>query len=366
MSLRLIFLLCVLSLGERFAAQTTGLDTTLRYRGQRFYAKEIHGDFVRVDSLMRQLPKKAGKNVESLVAYINGISANDYEKVRAIYTYVGENMAYDEAKADNIKNVKRRLSANELMKSNKGICGDISEFFHELCKQLNIPSQFVVGYTKQFRNPPHRKHLDHAWNLVKLEDNWYLIDATWGMKNNTDKRKNREKISYFYFLSSPHFFVRSHLPADPMFQLLENPISFEEFKYGRMNIRSRYYRASIPFADTLNRRLKMSENSVQLQIAKNAFAFNPRYKMVAAHLLWDHAEGLLDLERLDKNKLALEDLKRAKEVYELVQDQGRHLAERRERRLVRYMQKKIDKLNEQIVKLEKRKGKQSTLVVKNQ
>ena len=50
----------------------------------------------------------------------------------------------------------------------------------------------------------------HSWNLVKVYDSWYLVDATWGIgKNSTEnflvgdlKNDARKPINFGYTLSS--------------------------------------------------------------------------------------------------------------------------------------------------------------------
>lgn len=82
-----------------------------------------------------------------------------------------------------------------------------------------------------------------TWNVVKLNENWYLIDTIrgsqtvemqeekWLRKNNVND--DREIISTFneaYFLTNPEEFIFEHFPQDDKYQLLARKVTFMEFK----------------------------------------------------------------------------------------------------------------------------------------
>lgn len=67
----------------------------------------------------------------------------------------------------------------------------------------------------------------HAWNSVKIDEKWFLVDCTWGAK---------ESQNDFYFLIDPHHLINTHLPymndnliKSNEWQLLSTPVSIDDF-----------------------------------------------------------------------------------------------------------------------------------------
>ena len=61
------------------------------------------------------------------------------------------------------------------------------------------------------------------WNVLEVKGNFYLIDPSFYLLDKDDPRD-------FYFCSNPEELIFSHLPHSQKWQLIENPISREEFE----------------------------------------------------------------------------------------------------------------------------------------
>jgi hypothetical protein len=356
-----ILVIILLAVQSLFAQDSliTGIDINLRFAGYRFYDSHIHGDFKNIDTLIVYMPKNKMRKIEDLNAYINSISKNDYEKVRAMYMFVGQFLIYDNEKYEKIKKKEKtkQLSAQELLTSKKGVCGDVSEFIKVLCKMNNIPCLYITGYTKQKWHEPHRRKVSHAWNALRIDSTWYLMDATWGMKNNTVKEKCQKKINPNYFLTHPIYFIQKHLPADPALQLIPTPITYKFFKFrraSRKNLSKALYDTNYHFTDTLDHRLLLSEDQQILASAISAYQFNPKNKYIIGEMLFWHAEELMDTKRQKKRKFSLEEMKHAREVYVEAQEQFQKLDTAKGKGISNYIQKKVDDLTKKIEKEEKR------------
>ncbi|MCX6182601.1 MAG: hypothetical protein NT150_11815 [Bacteroidetes bacterium] len=357
-----VILLFILLFSFPALAQVSGLDTNLRVAGYKVYDDAIQGDFIKVDSLVLLTPKSAMKNSDALLKYFNKFCVNDYERVRAFYTFIGEFITYDYAKFKDRKNIKRQLSAKELLSSKLGVCGDVAILFRDLCRKSDIPCVFVIGYTKQpFKFwTPKRKDVDHAWNSVRIDTTWYLVDATWGMKLNTNKKYCAEKVNYLFFLAHPIVFIQNHLPADPAFQLLENPISWKYFKWhGWVNEKQRAYKYDYAFTRILNSRDSLNEDQSILLSAISAYEFNPKNKYIIGAIMFWHAEELLDEKKQGKRKFNLAEYKHARSVYEEAQRQFELVNTGKGKGAKRYIQKKIDELDKKIIQLQKKQMKEA-------
>lgn len=356
-NVRNIFFLLLLTSALPVAAQLTGLDTSLRMAGYRVYDSTIVGDFDKVDKHVLETPSSAMKSSDALLKYFNKSCVNDYERVRAFYSFIGNFITYDYAKFKDRKNIKRQLSAKELLSSKQGVCGDVAILFRELCRSAKIPCVFVIGYTKQpFKFwTPKRKDVDHAWNAVRIDSLWYLVDATWGMKLNTNKKHCSEKVNYLFFLGHPIVFIQNHLPADPTFQLLSNPISWKYFKWHGITPESkRAYCFDYHFTDSLNARNTLSEDKALMQSALSAYEFNPKNKYIIGAMMFWHAEELLDEKKQGKRKFTIAEYKHARSVYEEAQKQFDNTKSSKGKGAKRFIQKKVEELNKKIAKQEKK------------
>lgn len=199
-------------------------------------------NFKEVDNIIKKYPKKFN-STDALAARIIDDFDTNLERVRAIYAWLALNVHYDFFKDDlDIANrtilytssydrkyalERRRLNkVQKLLKTNKGVCLDFSYAFYELCRHLDIEATFIVGYSKTtFTDIGNQKNVkDHSWNAVYIDDQWHLIDVTWGALSSTTKI-----IDSYYFLAEPAIFISSHLPLDTAWQLLDDRVSKATF-----------------------------------------------------------------------------------------------------------------------------------------
>jgi transglutaminase/protease-like cytokinesis protein 3 len=68
----------------------------------------------------------------------------------------------------------------------------------------------------------------HAWNAVRINGRWYLLDATWDAGTVAGDTFTK-RYSTDYLLAPPDVFGRDHYPEDPRWQLRVTPISRGEF-----------------------------------------------------------------------------------------------------------------------------------------
>lgn len=114
---------------------------------------------------------------------------------------------------------------DKTLERKKAICSGYSVLFKKLCNDLDIECEVVSGYSKQWIDSFVSKNVsDHAWNAVKIDEEWFLIDTTWGSKNEHNSERDD-----FWFMTKPEAFVYSHYPDEEKWTLLENGLTKEEF-----------------------------------------------------------------------------------------------------------------------------------------
>ncbi|MFT3680650.1 MAG: transglutaminase domain-containing protein [Ferruginibacter sp.] len=174
-----------------------------------------------VDSRALQIPFTETNSTTALATYIQANFTTEREKLRAAYTWIANNIQYNR---DSMfyrywgEDPERKLSS--VLKTRKGVCENFASLLAVIASKCGIPAYVVNGYTKVngFVN-----WMGHSWCAVSLNKEWFFCDPTWDYNFKTDAN---------YFLIEPASFVSTHMPFDPIWQLLEQPVTIKEFKQG--------------------------------------------------------------------------------------------------------------------------------------
>ncbi|MEO8852842.1 MAG: transglutaminase domain-containing protein [Ginsengibacter sp.] len=173
----------------------------------------------------KAIPINKSQTSSEIADFINSHYQSEDQKVLAIYSWLVNNIQYD---ADSLHFVvldednDQRVSY--ALRRRKGVCENFAAIFSDLCNKSGIPSFEISGFTKQGSSVANQAHM---WCAAFVDNAWNLYDPTWDavwMGNN-----NRE---YNYFKVSPAVFIQSHLPFDPLFQLLNYPSNYHDFVTG--------------------------------------------------------------------------------------------------------------------------------------
>ena len=118
--------------------------------------------------------------VASIMSTIEPEAMTDFEKVKFVNDYIVKNTIYSE------DSVASSHSAYAVAYEGKGVCQGYALFAQKLLQELGMESMYVVGevYTG-----------GHAWNLVKVDGQWYHMDTTWN--DPVPDRGNGVRYDYF-------------------------------------------------------------------------------------------------------------------------------------------------------------------------
>ena len=100
-------------------------------------------------------------------------STDDYEKVRAIYDYVYQNVCYDKVH-QNKDNQHLKTTAYAALHYGTAVCQGYSVLMYRLLKESGVDARVITG-TGTFEGQDEL----HAWNLVKIDGRYYNLDVTW-------------------------------------------------------------------------------------------------------------------------------------------------------------------------------------------
>jgi len=233
--------------------------------------------YTEITAAINDASKNELQSLDQVISFIQKHGKNDHEKAYGVYFWIAHNIKYD------VKGYLKDLSSyekpEEVFKKRKAICKGYSMLYGYMCTKLNLECRMITGYSKGagYKNGQTFSWSDHAWNLVKLDSAWYLVDVTWG-SGGLKGHKFKPSYSASYFEVNPQNFVVKHLPQTPMWQLLENPVSLKTFTAGDKKITEQLKQYPSPrfhYNDSIQ--VFLTQDSIQQTIdeGQKAMVFNP-------------------------------------------------------------------------------------------
>lgn len=198
-----------------------------------------------IDSLARNFNCKEYKDFKQFSKALVAPYTNSPDKARAIFAWIATHIRYDYKEAQtmdkkirfkgaSVAEIEQKKKAyleeeipNVTFRTRKGVCQDYSCLFKQMCTSVGIESEVISGLSKD--DSKQVSKVGHAWNAVKLDGKWYLLDATWAA-GHLDEKKFVKEYAPGYYMTDPQLFALNHLPDSSKWQLLERPLIQAEFK----------------------------------------------------------------------------------------------------------------------------------------
>lgn len=146
------------------------------------------------DALQGQIDEKAAEILGGVAA-----DASDYQKVKYVFDYLASNVDYALEAEDNQNIISVFLHQ-------RTVCQGYASATQYLLEQLGIQSAVVTG---------EANGLAHAWNLVRMDGEYYYVDTTWGNSTFDSEQRGEERfINYNYFGVTTEEISVTHTPND--------------------------------------------------------------------------------------------------------------------------------------------------------
>lgn len=213
-----------------------------------FFFSSIVGyaqDFERVDNIVRSYPKYT--KPQQLAEKINKDFKDDASKVRAAFRWLTYNIRYDLEEYYKPKKViqfrftteKERLEkiqairdkiVNDAFLSKMGVCEEYAQSFKKIADLLGIEAEVIKGYVRNSAQEIGRvpRSTNHAWNAVKVNNKWMILDATWAAGYIFNGKWVKDFNEYFYDVDKNKI-GRTHYPDSRKWKLLLDHGSLESF-----------------------------------------------------------------------------------------------------------------------------------------
>ncbi len=186
------------------------------------------------DPAVVDMPEEAQTSIETVGAYLATRFTDKKQLVKAIHDYVVTRMQYDDAalakiEAKDYANTPSQ-EAEAVFARRAAVCAGYAKLMVALGKAAGVEIAYVTGWIRDAQRRlavddagvPDLAGVRHAWNAVKLDDRWYLIDATWD-----DPTGGKPTTTYLF--TPPGLMAYDHLPEDSAWQLVADPISLGDF-----------------------------------------------------------------------------------------------------------------------------------------
>ncbi|MCB0686042.1 MAG: hypothetical protein KDC53_05940 [Saprospiraceae bacterium] len=253
---------------------------------------QIDTDFKSIDQWStKQILKDTG-----LVAFTEHLiepGRNEAERLRAIFTFIAHFLEYDNSSAH--PGAKRKnQNIYDILRNKKGICWDYAQLLNKMSQIAGIECITVVGFSRDIEAArPVARQPDHAWNLVRIDSEYYLLDVTWASNTKSRPDAFQRLFATDYFLTNPELFIKNHFPAIPAFQLLDCPIAFEAFEYNEVPPSSS--NCKFNFRDSIDSYKSLSYLDQKIKEAHSVYISLPNEKN---NRIWGHAilDKALDLK----------------------------------------------------------------------
>lgn len=178
------------------------------------WAAELH-------PLIRSLPASVETSPEAVGHYIGAHEPDPWQRAKAVHDYVADRIAYDVVSYHN--HTYPPQTAEHTFQTHLSVCAGYSELFYAIGVAAGLNVERVIGKARGMVEDGMGE--GHAWNAVRLDRKWYLVDSTWDAGYVTGERFVKQyKTSYF--LMPPEAFFTRHFPDNGNWQLI-NPIRTE-------------------------------------------------------------------------------------------------------------------------------------------
>ena len=112
--------------------------------------------------------------VEEIIASLQlPEDASEYERVRSVYDYLAQNVSYDAVHRDN-QYYKLKNTAYGALVRHSAVCQGYAVAMYRLLMELGVENRVIIG-----QGISGQTSEIHAWNAVRIGDEWYYADPTW-------------------------------------------------------------------------------------------------------------------------------------------------------------------------------------------
>ncbi|OKL64419.1 hypothetical protein UA08_00424 [Talaromyces atroroseus] len=151
---------------------------------------------------------------------------SDVQRLRAIFTWVSEKIAWEEPVDENEVDLKRVINMK------RGSAQEVAFLVKEMCSAVGLHADVIKGYLKspgELLDLGALSRPNHWWNAILIDGEWRIMDCSLAGPTNPQRSQIVTTTSHhaesWYFLARPLEICYTHIPLHPEEQHICPPIS---------------------------------------------------------------------------------------------------------------------------------------------
>lgn len=198
------------------------------------------------------IPEEATASPVIMAKWLKAHTGNAVALQQALFNWMATHIAYDVENMNGVSSYRDSAAAMlKTLRTRKGVATDYAVLYAQVCREAGVPAIVVTGYGLQNGIPTG----SHDWVVVKNGSQWLITDPTWGA-GVVDNGRFTRGINWTWFRAAPQVAVKTHMPYDPMWQMLPFPLRHDE--QGSQAFAAAAKRPVFAFNDTLSNWLRQS------------------------------------------------------------------------------------------------------------
>ena len=157
--------------------------------------------------------------LEPLVHWLVRDVKDDFLKVKILHDWIADNIDYDVESF--FAGGPPESSWQATLTRRKAVCQGYAELLQKMCRVAGIPVRGDCRLWPRVRLPHRRRRktsgkTNHAWNAVKIQKKWYLVDVCWDAGHVEGKSYHKQYGTSYLFAAAAGF------PAHPLSDARQN------------------------------------------------------------------------------------------------------------------------------------------------
>ncbi len=152
--------------------------------------------------------KEVTERVEEVMNSLKIDTSSEFGKILRIYDWICANVTYDYVNKNNTES-KRQYTAYAALIDGTSVCQGYANLFYRMALEAGVDARIISGIG--YGNTESESGSKHTWNIVKIGDLYYNVDATWDSAVVETVLENGQEMTvdlYEWFLRGSSFFLQ--------------------------------------------------------------------------------------------------------------------------------------------------------------